>query len=402
MGVVSPLGLNLETTWNAILAGKSGVNKLTVFDASNLPVKICASIKNFDPAPYLDPKESRKVDLFMQFAVGAAAQAIEDSGLVVTEENATRVGVSIGAGMGGLPIIEKTYHQCLESGPKKISPHFITNVIINMASGMVAMKYGCKGPNIAIVTACGTGAHNIGNSARLISYGDADVMITGGAEMATTILGVGGFAAARALSRRNDEPEKASRPWDKDRDGFVVGEGAGVVVLEEYEHAKKRGAKIYAELAGYGMSDDAYHTTAPDPKGEGCALAINNALHDASLNPEEINYINAHATSTPTGDILEVLTIKKVFKDFSYKIPVSSTKSMTGHLLGATGAVEAIFSVLAIRDQVVPATINLDNPDEGCDLDFVPHTARQMPVNITLSNSFGFGGTNACLIFKKL
>ncbi len=402
MGVISPLGLNMQTTWDAILAGKSGVGKLTAFDPKTLPVTICASIKDFDPSPYLDYKECRHADLFMQFGAAAATQAIEDSGITITPENAARVGVSIGSGMGGLPLLERTYATCMESGPKRISPNFIPNVIINMASGLVAMKYGCKGPNIAIVTACGTGAHNIGNSARLISYGDADVMITGGTEMATTILGMGGFAAARALSRRNDEPQKASRPWDKDRDGFVLGEGAGVMILEEYEHAKKRGAKIYAELVGYGMSDDAYHTTAPDPDGNGCALAITNALRDAELNPESVSYINAHATSTPTGDVLEVKAIKKVFNDFSYKIPVSSTKSMTGHLLGATGAVEAIFSVLAIRDQVAPATINLDNPSEGCDLDFVPHTARNMPITVTLSNSFGFGGTNACLIFKKI
>jgi len=402
MGAVTPLGLNLQTTWAAILAGQSGVGHLTAFDPQNLPVSICAEVKNFDPTAYLDFKECRKADLFMQYAAAAAAQAITDSEITITEENAPRVGVSIGSGMGGLPLLERTYAACLESGPKRISPNFIPNVIINMASGLVAMKYGCKGPNIAIVTACGTGAHNIGNSARLISYGDADVMITGGTEMATTMLGMGGFAAARALSKRNDAPEKASRPWDRDRDGFILGEGAGVMVLEEYEHAKKRGAKIYAELAGYGMSDDAYHTTAPDPQGIGCSLAINNALNDAAINPEAISYINAHATSTIAGDILEVLAIKKIFKDFAYKIPVSSTKSMTGHLLGATGAVEAIFSILAIRDQVVPATINLDNPDEGCDLDFVPHIARKMPVNVTLSNSFGFGGTNACLIFKKI
>ena len=402
MGAITPLGLTIKSTWEAVLAGKSGVVPLTTFDPDGLTTKICAPIKNFDPSSHLDPKEIRKHDLFMQFAIVAAAHAIEDSALQISEENAPRIGVSIGSGMGGLPLLERTYAACLESGPRKISPNFIPNVIINMASGIVAIKHKCKGPNIAIVTACGTGAHNIGNSARLISYGDADVMITGGTEMATTILGMGGFAAARALSKRNDEPEKASRPWDKDRDGFVLGEGAGVLILEEYEHAKKRGAKIYAELAGYGMSDDAYHVTAPDPEGAGSALAMQNALNDAKLNPEAVQYINAHATSTTTGDTLEVLAIKRVFKDQAYKIPVSSTKSMTGHLLGATGAVEAIFSILAICDQVAPPTINLDNPDEGCDLDFVPHVARKIPIDVSMSNSFGFGGTNACLLFKKI
>lgn len=402
IGLVTPLGLDVKSTWAAVLSGKSGVGPLTAFDASNLPTRICASVKNFDPAPYLDLKESRKSDLFMQFGMAAAVQAIAESGIVANEENAGRIGVSIGSGMGGLPLLERTYAACAEGGPRRISPNFIPHVIINMVSGIVAIRYGFKGPNIAIVTACGTGAHNIGNAARLVSYGDADVMIAGGTEMATTLLGVGGFAAARTLSRRNEEPEKASRPWDKDRDGFVLGEGAGVVVLEEYEHAKKRGAYIYAELAGYGMSDDAYHMTAPDPEGRGCALALQNSLNDAQLNTSDISYINAHATSTSLGDPLEVMAIKKVFGDQAYKIPVSSTKSMTGHLLGAAGSVEAIFSILTIRDQIVPPTINLDNPDEGCDLDFVPHTARECSIKAVVSNSFGFGGTNACLSFKKI
>jgi len=402
IGMVTPLGLDVESTWQSVLAGKSGVGPLTLFDASALPTQIAATVQNFDPSPYLDAKEARKTDLFLQYAVAAAMQAVANSGLVVNEENAPKVGVAIGSGMGGLPLLERMYTTCIKDGPRRISPHFIPNVIINMASGLVAIKYGCKGPNISIVTACGTGAHNIGCAARLISYGDADVMIAGGTEMATTILGVGGFAAARTLSRRNDDPTHASRPWDKDRDGFVMGEGAGVVVLEEYEHAKSRGAVIYAELGGVGMSDDAYHSTAPDPEGKGSAIAMNNAINDAAINKENVDYINAHATSTPVGDGLEILAIKRVFADQAYKIPVSSTKSMTGHLLGAAGAVEAIFSILAIRDQVAPPTINLDNPDEGFDLDFVPHTARQMKINTAISNSFGFGGTNVCLLFNKV
>lgn len=402
MGAITPLGLSVTDTWKSLLTGKSGVKLITSFDATDLPVKICAPITGFDPSPYLDGKEARKADLFIQFGVAAATQAIRDSGLIINETNAGRIGVSIGAGIGGLPLIEKTYSTCLSGGARKISPNFIPNAIINMVSGMVAIKFMCKGPNISIVTACGTGAHNIGMAARLISYGDADVMIAGGTEMSTTILGIGGFAAARTLSRRNDAPEKASRPWDRDRDGFVLGEGAGVIVLEEYEHAKKRGAKVYVELAGVGMSDDAHHTTAPDPEGRGSASAIQNALNDASLNKEDVNYINAHATSTPLGDGLEVLAIKRVFADYAHKIPVSSSKSMLGHLLGAAGAVEAIISVLSICNQVAPPTINLENPDEGFDLDFIPGTPREMKIDVAISNSFGFGGTNVCLLFKKI
>lgn len=402
IGMVTPLGLDVKSTWDAILAGKSGVGPLTAFDSSDLPTQISASVKNFDPLLYLDAKEVRKTDLFLQYAVAGATQAMNDSGLVITEENAHRVGVSIGSGMGGLPLLERTHTICAESGPRRISPQFIPNVIVNMTSGLVAIKHGCKGPNISIVTACGTGAHNIACASRLISYGDADVMVAGGAEMSTTIVGVGGFSAARTLSKRNEDPEKASRPWDKDRDGFIIGEGSGVLVLEEYEHAKKRGAKIYAELVGAGMSDDAYHTTAPDPEGRGSALAMMNAINDAELSLDKIGYINAHATSTVVGDGLEVMAIKKIFGDLAYKIPVSSTKSMTGHLLGAAGSVEAIFSILALQDQVAPPTINLDNPDEGCDLDFVPHTARSISLNYALSNSFGFGGTNVSLLFGKV
>jgi 3-oxoacyl-[acyl-carrier-protein] synthase II len=408
LGAVTPLGLDVPSTWNALLAGQSGVRPLTHFDASRLPTRIAASIPDFDPSLYLDVKEIRKNDVFLHYAMAAATQAFKDSGLVVTEENAERVGVAIGSGMGGLPLLEKTYALCMDldpakkGGPERIQPSFIPAIIINMASGIVAIKYGCKGPNISIVTACGTGAHNIGCAARMISYGDADVMIAGGAEMATTLLGVGGFAAARTISRRNDDPARASRPWDKDRDGFVIGEGAGVVVLEEYEHAKQRGATIYAELVGVGMSEDAHHATAPDPEGRGSALAMKNAIRDAGVRPEEIQYINAHATSTPVGDGLEVLAIKLALGEHAYKVAVSATKSMTGHLLGAAGAVEAIFTILSLRDQVAPPTINLDNPDEGCDLDFVPHTARNMKIDLALSNSFGFGGTNISLLFKKV
>jgi 3-oxoacyl-[acyl-carrier-protein] synthase II len=402
MGAVTPLGLSFSETWSAVLKGKSGVKPLTIFDTSQFSVRIGAFVENFDPALYLDHKEIRKTDYFIQFAVAAASQAIEDSGLQVTDTNASRIGVVIGSGIGGLPLIEKTYLTLLEDGPRRISPHFIPNAIINMAPGLVSIKHGLKGPNYSIVSACASGTHSIGDAARMIVYGDADAMLAGGTEMAITPIGLGGFAAARALSRRNDEPELASRPWDKDRDGFVLGDGAGVVVLEEYEYAKKRGARIYAELVGFGMSSDAFHATAPDETAEGEVRAMHNALNDAHLNLDQISYINAHGTSTIAGDALEVVAIKKVFKDQAYKIPVSSTKSMTGHLLGAAGAVEAIFSILAIRDQVAPPTINLFNPDEGCDLDFVPFTARQMKIDITLSNSFGFGGTNGTLIFKKI
>lgn len=400
--MVTPLGLTVTDTWNAILAGKSGVRTVTTFDISQFPVKICAEVKNFDPGLYLDPKETRKSEAFIQYAVAAASQAITDSGLTINEENAHRVGVSVGAGIGGLLAIQRNHEAFLSGGPRKVAPTFIPYAIINMAPGMVAIKYGCKGPNLSIVTACSTGAHNIGNSARLISYGDADVMIAGGCEMATTVLGISGFAAVRALSRRNEEPEKACRPWDKDRDGFVLGEGAGIVVLEEYETAKRRGAHIYAELVGYGMSDDASHVTLPDQDGLGSSLAMQNALNDGRINKEEVGYINAHATATLPGDIAEVVAIKKVFGDYAYKVPVSATKSMIGHLLGAAGSVEAIVSILSLRDQMIPPTINLDNPDVGCDLDFVPHTARQVKIDTAISNSFGFGGTNTCLAFRKI
>lgn len=402
LGAVTPLGNTVPETWRAILAGKSGVGPITHFDATSLTTRISAEVKGFNPELALSAKEARKTDVFVQYATEAVRQAIEDSGVTIDESNEYRVGVAIGSGIGGLPWIEKNHSALLKGGPRKISPFFIPAAIINMAAGMPSMKFSLKGPNISIVTACTTGLHNIGHAARMIQHNDADVMVAGGTEMATSMLGIGGFASLKALSRRNDEPEKASRPWDKDRDGFVLGEGAAVVILEEYEHAKKRGATIYAELIGFGMSDDAYHMTAPDPEGTGFAMSMKNALDDAGLATTAIDYINAHGTSTPAADHVEALAIKKRFGDHAYKLAVSSTKSMTGHMLGAAGSVESIFSVLAIRDQIAPPTINLDNPDEDCDLNFVPHQAREMKINIVLSNSFGFGGTNGSLIFKKI
>jgi 3-oxoacyl-[acyl-carrier-protein] synthase II len=401
LGMVSPLG-TVEQAWQSILAGKSGVATITGFDASAFSSRISGSVKDFDPAPYFSPKDARKADLFLQYGVAAGFQAIDDAGLDITEENAHRIGVAIGSGIGGLPMIEKSHTVLLEGGPRKISPFFIPGAVINMVSGYLSIMKGLKGPNIAVVTACTTATHNIGQAGRMIAYGDADVMIAGGSEMATCPLGVGGFSAMRALSTRNHEPEKASRPWDRDRDGFVLGDGAGILVLEEYEIAKRRGARIYAELVGFGMSSDASHITAPDAEAAGAIRCMRSALADAKLNPENVDYINAHGTSTPVGDPLEVLGIKRTFGDHAYKLAVSSTKSMTGHLLGAAGAVEAVFSILAIRDQVLPPTINLDNPDEGCDLNFVPHVPQERPVRVTLSNSFGFGGTNGTLLFKAL
>lgn len=402
VGMVTPLGLNVADTWSNVLAGKSGVKPITHLDMSECSVKIAAHVEDFDPTPYLEHKQIRNLDTFIQFGVAAATQAMEDSGLEVTDDNADRIGVIVGSGIGGLPLIQKNHLALLNGGPRRISPHFIPSGIINMVPGVISIKFGLKGPNYSVVSACATGTHNIGDAARLIAYGSADAMVAGGAEMATTLLGVGGFASARALSTRNDDPEHASRPWDKDRDGFVLGDGAGILVLEEYEHAKNRGAKIYAELVGFGMSSDAYHTTLPDQTAAGGILNLKNALNDAKLNPEDISYINAHGTSTIAGDVLEAQAIKEVFGDYAYKLAVSSTKSMTGHLLGATGAVEAIFSALAIRDQIVPPTMNLEHPDEGCDLDFVPDTPREQEVKAVLSNSLGFGGTNCALVFKQI
>ncbi|MFU8797613.1 MAG: beta-ketoacyl-ACP synthase II [Gammaproteobacteria bacterium] len=401
LGMVSSLGHSVPETWAGILAGRSGVRKVESFDVSAFPCHIAASVRDFDPEHYISAKEARKLDTFIHYGIAAAQEAIQDAKLSVTAENAHRMGVAIGSGIGGLPLIEKMHDVLLTSGPKRISPFFIPGSIINMLSGYISIQQGFKGPNIAVVTACTTGTHNIGHAARMIVYGDADVMLAGGAEMATSPLGLGGFSACRALSTRNDDPERASRPWDKDRDGFVLGDGAGVLVLEEYEHAKQRGATIYAELAGFGMSSDAFHMTAPPPGAEGAVSAMQNALQDAGIMANDVDYINAHGTST-MGDELEAFAIKKVFGDHPVKLAVSSTKSMIGHLLGAAGAVEAIFSILAIRDQIAPPTINLDNPSEGCDLDFVPHTARKMKIDVSLSNSFGFGGTNGALLFRRI
>lgn len=402
IGMLTPVGNTVADSWNAILAGRSGAAMIEHFDASAYSTRFMAPIKNFNVEQYMNVKEARKMDVFIQYGMAASAQAIEDSGFIATEENAHRVGVIIGSGIGGLSLIEENHDVLLKSGPRRISPFFVPGSIINMISGNVSIKYGFKGPNIAIVTACASGTHSIGYAARTIAYGDADVMIAGGAEKAGTALGMAGFAASRALSTRNDDPERASRPWDKDRDGFVLGDGAGVMVLEEYEHAQKRGAKIYAELVGFGLSGDAYHMTSPPENGAGAAQSMKNTLNDAQIDAEQIQYINAHGTSTPAGDLAETQAVELVFGESAKKIAMSSTKSMTGHLLGAAGAIEAIFTILAIRDQVAPPTINLDNPGEGCRLNYVPHTPQQMPIKYALSNSFGFGGTNGSLLFKKM
>jgi 3-oxoacyl-[acyl-carrier-protein] synthase II len=401
LGLLTPVGNNVANTWGNIQNGVSGIGLIDHFDTTGFAARIGGSIKGFEVTDYIPRKDAKKMDPFIHYGMAAGIEAVEDSGLEITEDNAYRVGVAIGSGIGGLPGIEHGTEQFLNGGARKISPFFIPSNIINMISGHISIKYGMKGPNFSIVTACSTGTHNIGDAARLIEYGDADVMVAGGAEMATSPTGLGGFASAKALSTRNDDPQAASRPWDKDRDGFVLGDGAGVMVLEEYEHAKKRGAKIYAELVGYGMSGDAYHMTAPSEGGEGAARCMQNALKNAGLNSEQIDYINAHGTSTPAGDVVETRAVKRTFGDHARKLAVSSTKSMIGHLLGAAGGVEAVFSVLALRDQVAPPTINLDNPDTECDLDFVPHEARQMKMEFALSNSFGFGGTNGTLIFRR-
>jgi 3-oxoacyl-[acyl-carrier-protein] synthase II len=402
LGIVSPVGLNLKESWDNIVAGNSGVIAIDKFDTTDFPVKIAATVKGFDATSVILAKDLKKMDTFIHYGMVAADEALKDSGLEITEENAERIGVAIGSGIGGLPMIEANNEKLLSGGPRKISPFFVPGSIINMISGNFSIHYGVKGPNIAMVTACSTGTHSIGDASRIIAYGDADVMIAGGAEMASSPLGIAGFAAARALSTRNDDPAAASRPWDKDRDGFVLGDGAGVLVLEEYEHAKARGARIYAEIAGFGYNSDAYHMTMPVADGSGAGKCMKLALKDAGLNAEDIDYVNAHGTSTPAGDVAETNAIKNAFGDYAGKVAVSSTKSMTGHLLGAAGGIEAVFSVMAIKDQVAPPTINLENPGEGCDLDYVPNTARQMKINYTLSNSFGFGGTNGTLIFKKL
>jgi 3-oxoacyl-[acyl-carrier-protein] synthase II len=402
MGMVSPVGLTVKESWANILAGKSGIAPITHFDTTDFTVRFGGSVHGFDVTNYISPKEARKMDPFIHYGIAAAKEAIEDSGIEVTEENADRIGVMVGSGIGGLTGIEKGRVTFDKSGPRKISPFFVPSNIINMISGNISIMYGMKGPNIAIVTACATGTHNIGEAGRIIARGDADVIVAGGAEMATSPTGLGGFAAARALSTRNDDPEAASRPWDKDRDGFVLSDGAGVVVVEEYEHAKRRGATIYAELTGFGMNGDAYHMTSPSAGGEGPAKCMALALKDAGVNPDQVDYINAHGTSTPAGDKAETMAAKRMFGDHAYKLAMSSTKSMTGHLLGATGGIEAIFSALAIRDQVAPPTINYTTPDPDCDLDYVPNEARQMKIDVAISNSFGFGGTNGTLVISKI
>lgn len=400
--MVSPVGLTVAESWASVLAGKSGISTITHFDASAFPVRIAGTLKGFEPSRYVPPKDVKKMDPFIHYGIAAAAQAIEDSGLEVTEANAERVGIAIGSGIGGLPGIEKGYQALLDGGPRKVSPFFVPSNIINMIAGNLSIRYGIKGPNYGIVSACSSGTHNIGDAGRLIAHGDVDVMVAGGAEMASSPLGLAGFAAARALSSRNEDPERASRPWDRDRDGFVLADGAGVVVLESYEHARAREARIYAELVGFGLNSDAYHMTAPPEDGRGARRCMEIALADARLSPSDVDYINAHGTSTPAGDLAETRAVKAAFGEHAGRLAVSSTKSMTGHLLGAAGGVEAIFSVLAIRDQVAPPTINLDNPGPECDLDYVPHTARSMRIEVALSNSFGFGGTNGTLVFRRL
>ena len=401
VGLLTPLGIGTQTTWDALLASKSGIAGITQFDAAAFSCRIAGEVKGFDPANYIEKKEIKKMGRFIQFAIAAAEFALKDSGLVVTPEIAEEVGVYIGSGIGGFEVIEREHQTLLEHGPRRISPFFIPATIINLASGYVSIKSGAKGPNSATATACTTSAHSIGDSFRMIQRGDAVAMICGGTEAAVTPMGIGGFAAMRALSTRNEEPERASRPWDKDRDGFVVGEGAGILVLEALEHATARGATILAEIVGYGMSADAFHVTAPPDDGDGAFRVMRNAMKDAGLRPEQIDYINAHGTSTDVGDKAETMAIKRAFGDHAYKVAVSSTKSMTGHLLGGAGGLEAGITVMAIRDQVAPPTINHECPDPACDLDYVPNHARKMPIEYALSNSFGFGGTNGCLIFKR-
>jgi 3-oxoacyl-[acyl-carrier-protein] synthase II len=403
LGVLSPLGLTVEENWNAIVEGKSGIDYLTGFDTEKFAVKFGGEVKNFDPSLYIAPKDVKKMDKFIQYGIAAGTQALQDSGLEVNEENAERIGVSMGSGIGGIQTIENQTETLLKSGPRRISPFFVPSSIVNMTSGYLSIMHGLKGPNMAIATACATGTHSIGDAARLIEYGDADVMLAGGSEFATCQLGVAGFAAARALSTRNDDPQHASRPWDKDRDGFVLSDGAGAVVLEEYEHAKARGAHIYAEVLGFGMSGDAYHITMPASGGEGGARCMKNALRNAGIAPEQVGYINAHGTSTPGGDLCETQAVKTAFGDHAYKLAMSSTKSMTGHALGAAGAMEAVFTTLALQEQLLPPTINLENPEEGCDLDYVQgDKARPAQFDYALSNSLGFGGTNASIVLGRV
>ena len=404
LGIVSPVGSKIDKAWSNILAGKSGINKISdeLFDTADFSVKIAGNVTDFVVDDYIKRKDQKKMDPFIHYGIGAGTDAIRDANYEVTEENAPRTGVIVGSGIGGLGTIEKNYGIFLEKGPKRISPFFVPSSIVNMVAGNLSIMHGLKGHNISPVSACATATHSIGDAARMISYGDADAFLCGGAEMGSTPLGIGGFAAARALSTRNDDPEAASRPWDKDRDGFVLGDGSGVIMLEEYESAKARGADIYCELAGFGMSSDAYHMTSPSTDGEGAARCMLHALNDAGLNPEDVDYINAHGTSTPAGDVAETIALKRALGDHAKNVAVSSTKSMTGHLLGAAGGIEAIFTILALRDQVLPPTINIDNQDPKCDLDYVANTARDAKINVAMSNSFGFGGTNGTLIFKKI
>jgi 3-oxoacyl-[acyl-carrier-protein] synthase II len=401
VGLISPLGVGTAENWQALLVGKSGIGLITRFDTTEYPAKIAGEVKGFNPLDYVDKKEVKKSDTFIHFALAASRFALEDSGLRIDEGNAARIGVVIGSGIGGLPLIEATHRTLLEKGPSRVSPFFIPGQIVNMAAGQVSIHYGAKGPNTSPATACTTGLHAIGDAYRFIQADEADAMIAGGSEAVITPLAMAGFCAMRALSTRNGEPEKASRPWDAQRDGFVMGEGCGIVILEEWEHAKRRGAPIYAEVVGYGMSADAYHISAPHPEGEGAVRVMRAALRDAGIAPEQIGYINAHGTSTPLGDLSEVRAIKTVFGDHAYKLAVSSTKSCTGHLLGAAGGLETGILALAVRDQILPPTINLDEPGEGCDLDFVPHTPRKVDLEYAASNSFGFGGTNASIILKR-
>ncbi|HEX7811739.1 MAG TPA: beta-ketoacyl-ACP synthase II [Burkholderiales bacterium] len=402
LGIVCPVGNSVKEAWSNILAGKSGITRITRFDATPFASQIAGEVKNFDVGSVLSPKEARRVDTFIHYGIAAAAEAIKDSGLEASPKDAERIGVNIGSGIGGLPLIEETHKTYLEGGARKISPFFIPGAIINMISGNVSIMYGFKGPCLSMVTACTTANHCLGDSARLIEYGDADVMIAGGSEAAICSLGVGGFSAARALSTRNDDPATASRPWDTGRDGFVLGEGAGVLVLEELEHARARGARIYCELSGYGMSADAHHITAPCEDGEGAARGMANAMRNSGINPQDVDYVNAHGTSTPLGDLAETIAVKRCFGDHAKKLAVSSTKSATGHLLGAAGGIEAVFSVMAILDQIAPPTINMFEQDPQCDLDYVPNKAREMKISVAMSNSFGFGGTNGTLIFQAI
>jgi 3-oxoacyl-[acyl-carrier-protein] synthase II len=401
MGIISPVGNSLAEAWSNTVAGKSGITRITRFDASAFPVQIAGEVKGFDVTKYLSAKEARRMDVFIHYGMAASIDAIRDSGLQVTEQNAERIGAYIGSGIGGLPMIEDTHRDLLQGGPRKVSPFFIPGTIINMISGNLSIMFGMKGPNLSMVTACTTATHCIGDSARIIEYGDADVMLAGGSESTVCALAIGGFAAARALSTRNDDPATASRPWDRDRDGFVLGEGAGILVLEELEHARARGARIYCELAGFGMSADAHHMTAPCEDGDGAMRCMRNALRNAGLNNEQVDYINAHGTSTPLGDIAETVAVKRLLGDHAKKVVVNSTKSMTGHLLGAAGGVEAVFSALAVHHQVSPPTINIFNQDPQCDLDYVANAAREMKIDVALSNSFGFGGTNGTVVFRR-